>query len=304
MSRKAKIVKVIHRYNRNTGDNVCVEHFGERVLRNVRTIDVMGVIETLAECTIKGEDVNVGLSIDGTASIISNHAWEFVYGPATEKAAANRVVSEPTAEPAAEPTKTAHSIYLHFPNGSLVATCTHRNDETYGTVQSNVEIGSMADLKAICNKDTEVMCSSSLDFPHAETPDRETWELCCEIRGNDFERLLEIVREDAMRNIKNDPNFIVVEVVEGWTAILHRTIKNTIQRFDVYDLGQMDSDGQWVADDDPAAEIRVHDLNGRGGISIVYQVKGQEMQTRTYSNELARGLKANLTVVHTLDGRS
>ena len=89
MTRKAKIVEIIRRYNHANGSNVCVRHFGTRVIRNVRRVDVMGHVETLAEATVKGREVHVGLHIDGTASLISNHAWEFVYGPADERHARN-----------------------------------------------------------------------------------------------------------------------------------------------------------------------------------------------------------------------
>ena len=296
MAKKAKIWKSVHRHNKATGGNTCVEHFGERVIRNERVVTVAGVVETLAECTVKGNEVHVSLHIDGTASIIPTDAWDLVYSrydaladleAAVEASneAHNRVVSEP---------KIAASIYLHFPDGSLIATA----DFADGS-HADVEINTMDDLKAICDADTSVMSSSSLDFPHEETADRETWELCCEIRGNDFERLLEIVREDATRNFDKDPNFKVVKVTDNWTAVLRRVSANRLQRWEAFTLGQVDEDGHWAADDDPAATITVRQLNGTK-VVVEYREIGSQHVTRTYAYNVSDGLKNNLQVVSSL----
>lgn len=89
MSRKTKVIEILHRYNKNDHSNVCVRHFGERVLRNVRWITVYGIQEQIAECTIKGEDVHVAIHPYGAAHILNHQAWEFVYGPADEKGSAS-----------------------------------------------------------------------------------------------------------------------------------------------------------------------------------------------------------------------
>ena len=87
MTSKARnIVEIIHRHNKNTGGNVCTRHFGTRVLRNLRDVEIYGKRERLAEVTIKGEEVHVSVPMYGPAHIISLHSWTHVYGPCNEKA--------------------------------------------------------------------------------------------------------------------------------------------------------------------------------------------------------------------------
>ena len=75
---KAKVTEVINAYNHRTKGWTKVIHHGERVLRNVRWVNVAGVNERIAECTIRGEEVHVGVSW-GQAGIINQRAWDLVY---------------------------------------------------------------------------------------------------------------------------------------------------------------------------------------------------------------------------------